>query len=339
MGERDQAMRRRSFFGTAAAAGAAVRWSPAARAEDRPAAPAPPSVTLTAGDLTAVIGDNRAADDHRAGYNGVWSLRHRLADRSLFVPGIAGLNLEHIVTGSPLVSDDLFFEPRRAPMTLRPVDDTAASLHQPATPVTGVESTSVFRVCAPHILDMTFECRPRKAAFPHGYLALFWASYINAPDDKSIYFLGGREGQPPSWTQFCTQFHNDQSTVRHRKDDEPTDWEPDGRDALFRNFSKLRFDAPFFYGHFAGLTWLVLFDRSAGIRFTHSPSGGGFDDARRTTHPAWDFQFLIRSPRVDERYGFAVRTILCPPCDRGLIPDMAAEWQRMQSAAPIPDRE
>ena len=42
---------------------------------------------------------NSAAGSHRAGYNGVWSLHHAKGTRSLFVPGLAGLNLEHLVTG------------------------------------------------------------------------------------------------------------------------------------------------------------------------------------------------------------------------------------------------
>ena len=41
---------------------------------------------------------------------------------------------------------------------------------------------------------------------------------MNAPDDKSMYFLGGLEGQESQWTQLCTQWHNDQSTMRYRDD-------------------------------------------------------------------------------------------------------------------------
>jgi hypothetical protein len=48
--------------------------------------------TFQAGELTAEIGDNGAAGDHRAGYNGVWNLRHSKSSRSLFVPAYAGLN-------------------------------------------------------------------------------------------------------------------------------------------------------------------------------------------------------------------------------------------------------
>lgn len=318
---------RRSFLGSLAAGAAGASLTAAG---DEQAAVH--SVTLRAGDLEAVIGDNSAEGAHRAGYNGVWSLKHVLADRSLFVPGIAGLNLEHIVNGTPLDTDELFFEPRRAPMTLQQLSESAARLYQPATFATGVESTTRFSLSAPNVLDMHFECIPRKATFPHGYLSLFWASYMHAPQDKSMYFLGSPTGQPSAWTQLCTQFHNDQSTVRHRSDDFEAVWDKDNREALFRNFSKLRFDAPFFYGNFGELMWVVLFDRSEGIRFTHSPSGGGFDSVRRTSNPAWDFQFLIRNPRLNVARGFAVRTILGPAGDRELLPDLAADWQRQAAA-------
>ena len=55
--------------------------------------------TYKVGDLEAVIGDNAAFENHRAGYNGLWSLRHKKSTRSIFVPGIAGLNLEHVFNG------------------------------------------------------------------------------------------------------------------------------------------------------------------------------------------------------------------------------------------------
>lgn len=96
--------------------------------------------TLSAGDLTAVIGENSAEGQHRAGYNGLWSLQHAKGARSIFAPPIAGLNLEHIVTGEHLEDSKTFFEPRNAPMSLTRLSDTEAELHQPPTPAFHVES-------------------------------------------------------------------------------------------------------------------------------------------------------------------------------------------------------
>jgi len=285
--------------------------------------------TLQAGDLTAVIGDNSAAGSHRAGYNGVWSLHHAKGARSPFVPGIAGLNLEHIVTGEHLEDGKTFFEPRNAPMTLTKLSDSEAELHQPPTPTFHVESWTRFRLAAPHYLEMDFRCRPHQPVFPRGYLSLFWASYMNAPDDKSLYFLGGLDEQKNQWIQFCTQWHNDQSTVRHRDDRFEMTFPEGGREALFKSLSRFRFDEPFFYGHFDELMWLVMFDRSEGIRFTHSPSGGGADQELRTTNPAWDFQFLIPDPQVGRDYGFKVRTVLRPRCSRSEVMAEFAKWKEV----------
>lgn len=285
------------------------------------------SVTLQAGDLTAVIGDNSAAGEHRAGYNGVWSLQHTAGTRSLFVPAVAGLNLEHIVTGEHLDDADIFFEPRRAPMTCQPISASEAELHQPPTPTFHVESWTRFQLVAPHYLDMHFRCLAHEPVFTRGYLALFWASYIHAPADKSLYFLGGLEKQTDFWTQLCTAWHNDQSTVRHRDDTFDMTFPEGSRDTLFKSLSRFRFDRPFFYGHFDDLLWLVMFDRTAGIRFTHSPSGGGVNAALQTTNPAWDFQFLVPQPEVGKEYRFRVRTVLRPRCSRA---DVLAEFARWQ---------
>ena len=331
-----QITRRNLLTSTAATATAALAGScsvSATAARQGGSAPRQSSTVLKAGELTATIGDNSGTDTHRPGYNGVWSLQHAAADRSLFVPGIAGLNLEHIVNGTPLDNDDLFFEPRRAPMTLRQLDETSCELHQPATPATHVESRTRFVLQPGGILDMHFKCWPREHLFPHGYLSLFWASYINAPQDRSMYFLGSPDGQLSGWCQLCTQFHNDQSTVLHRDDQYTATFDPDIRTALFRNFSRLRFDRPFFYGRFDDLTWLVLFSSADGIRLTHSPSGGGFNPALRSHNPAWDFQFLIREPKVNQSYGFSVRTILLPRIDRNRMLQLAEQWPKEQVGA------
>jgi len=280
---------------------------------------------LRAGDLTAVIGGNAAYGQHRAGYNGVWSLRHAKGARSLFVPALAGLNLEHIVTGEHLEDSRIFFEPRNSSMTLTRLSDTEAELHQPPTPTFHVDSWTRFRLGAPHYLDMDFRCRALREVFPRGYLSLFWASYMNAPADKSLYFLGGLDAQKDLWTQFCPQWHNDQSTVRHRADRFEMTFPAGGRDALFKSLSRYRFDLPFFYGHLDDLVWIVMFDRSEGIRFTHSPSGGGVNAELKTTNPAWDFQLLIAKPEVMKDYGFKVRTVLCPKCSRD---DIFGEFNR-----------
>ena len=292
-----------------------------------------PHATFKLGDLTAVIGDNSADGAHRAGYNGVWSLQHAAGTRSLFVPAYAGLNLEHIFNGDAVTDTKVFFEPRVAPMTFQQLSETAAELHQPPTPTFQLESWTRFQLVAPHYLDLSFRCVARQHVFQRGYIGLFWASYMNAPADKSMYFLGtnspaANDRDPALWTQLCTQRHNDESTVRHRADTLALTYAAGGRESLYQSLSPLRYAEPFFHGHHDDLVWQVMFDRSEGVRLTHSPSGGGVNKELQTANPAWDFQFLVPKYEILQEYGFKLRTVLRPRCARA---ELVAEYQRWKA--------
>ncbi len=282
--------------------------------------------TFQAGDLTAVIGDNSAAGMHRAGYNGLWSLTHRTEAANLFVPTVAGLNLEHIFDGDHRdqgAARTIFFEPRNAPMTFRRVSKTEAELHQPPTPTFHLESWTRFSLQAPHYVDMHFRFRATQHVFTHGYIGLFWASYINAPEDKSIYFRGGG-----LWQQLCTQRHNDESTVRHTGDKLDLRFSEGYPDALYRHLSPLRFEEPFYYGLFRNHLAILMFDRTAGIRFTHSPSGGGLNKEMQTTNPAWDFQYLLPRYEVKRAYEFRARLVYRPRCSRAEVIREYENWRK-----------
>jgi hypothetical protein len=281
--------------------------------------------TFRAGNLTAIIGDNAAHEQHRAGYNGVWSLTHRTEPANLFVPAVAGLNFEHIFDGERYDRDrtnTIFFEPRNARMNFRRVSDSEAELHQPPTPTFRLESWTRFTLVAPHYIDMTFRCIATQHVFSNGYIGLFWASYINAPDDKSMYFRHGRQ-----WHQLCTQRHNDESTVRHSDDKVELRFHKDFPQCLMRNYSPMRYEEPFFYGNFRNHVAILMFDRTEGIRFTHSPSGGGGNAERQTTNPAWDFQYIVPRYEVKREYRFRARLAYRPRCTRAEILKEVTGWR------------
>ncbi|MFL5240571.1 MAG: hypothetical protein ACJ8FY_00550 [Gemmataceae bacterium] len=281
--------------------------------------------TFRAGDLTAVIGDNAGSGNHRAGYNGVWSLVHKNEPDNLFVPEVAGLNFEHIFDGDKRDEDDsrkIFFEPRHAPMTFEKLSARAAELHQPPTSAFHLESWTRLELVAPHYLDITFRFKPTQHCFAYGYIGLFWANYINAPEDKSIYFRDrGR------WIQLCTQEHNDESTVSHRDDKLQLKFSEKFGPARFKNMSRLRFDEPFFYGLFKKQIFIVMFDRTAGMRFTHSPSGGGDNKDQQTTLPAWDFQWILPNFEVLTEYTLRARVVYRSRCSRTEIVNEFSKWK------------
>jgi hypothetical protein len=130
------------------------------------------------------------------------------------------------------------------------------------------------------------------------------------------------------WQQLCTQRHNDQSTVRHRDDKTELKFDAEMRDSLFRNLSQLRFEEPFYYGQYHGHVFLLMFDRAEGIRFTHSPSGGGMNKEEQTTNPAWDFQYLVPKYEVKKEYGFKLRAVYRETCSRAEIVKEYEAWRK-----------
>ncbi len=263
---------------------------------------------IEAGELSAVIGDNEPYGEHRAGYNGVHSLTSVHCADSLFVPGIAGLNLEHLLDGRDVADRDLYFEPRRHPMEFEQIDECTIQLHQMTTPVMKVQSLTTFTLREPRHLDIEFRVVLREDVLTYGYLCCFWASYIHQPEDNAMYFLGRRreETAGEGWLRFSTPEHNDHSTVCHTAAEPELTQHPawaGSRDSLAFNYSDLAYTRPFYYGLRGQMVCAIMFDRTQGIRFTHSPSGGG------TGNPAWDFQWVIARCEVDREYVMRARVV------------------------------
>ena len=259
---------------------------------------------LKSSQLEVVIGNNKALEydgtQHRAGYNGVFSLKSTLQPDSPFVPDYAGLNLEHYFDGSGRRRREDFFEPRYSSMKLRRIDDNTVELYQAATRVFQVESWTRFSVALDYI-DFSFRCKPYRDDYQGNFLGTFWASYINGPLDKSMYLLDANSSlEQPGWIQFCTQTHNRDSTVTHAND--KADLKFDSGDTLFANISPLRYSAPFFYGRFRNMVLIYVFHPQSTIRFSHSPSGGGRSAKNDGTNPAWDFQLIIPQPKAGNEY-------------------------------------
>src|SRR5262249_38264790 len=136
------------------------------------------SDTFSAGDLTAVIGDNSSEGMHRAGDNGLWSLTHKSEKTNLFVPTVAGLNFEHVFGGETLDAKGerkFFCEPRSAPLEFGKGSAREAELPQSPTPTFRLESWTTFKLVEPHYVDFAFRCRPTQHVFRRGYIGLFWA--------------------------------------------------------------------------------------------------------------------------------------------------------------------
>lgn len=106
---------------------------------------------------------------------------------------------------------------------------------------------------APLYRDVEFQFVPHKDLFEGGAVGLFWACYINAPLDKSIYFLRESSSGELFWQQFSTQYYDHDSTVVHK--DSAFEWffDLDVPPRLFTEISQIRYSEPFFYGRFRNM--------------------------------------------------------------------------------------
>lgn len=263
--------------------------------------------------ITAIIIDNAAGDSdalstHRAGYNGVAVLNHSSQKKNLFVPTYAGLNFEHIHDGTTAVNKEKF-EPRKWPMQLRVINDHTVELYQSPTPNWKLESCGRYSILEDGTLEYTFECIPREDLFKNGYIGLFWASYINSPEDKAINFIG-REMKdstiPPRWIRAITPKHGVNSTHP------PVGYGPHPNVAadfpltLVNHPSSYVHTTPFYYGVNGKMAFGQMFRSRDQIWLAQSPTGGG------AVNPAWDFQWFIPNCKVGEAYGFVMRAAYVP---------------------------
>lgn len=272
--------------------------------------PTKPYQVLKRAGLQAVIVDNREVNDdvlpgHKSGYSGVASLTSATRRENHFVPAVSGLNFEHIHDGT--VQDrKLLFEPRNVPMELRVIDEFTAELYQSATPFWGLESCHRYRLLPDGVIEMTFECIPRRATFKNGYVGLFWASYIHQPESLDIHFRGFDDGQPSAarWIRGITPAHGTLPTHLASDDNRDFAHDPDFPLTLVFNRSKHRFSEPWYFGVSHGQAYAQMFRPQDRVRLTQSPSGGGQDN------PAWDFQFFIDKHELNRRYQFVMRAML-----------------------------
>ena len=269
-------------------------------------------VVLTNGDVTAVIVDNAAVtggallSEHRAGYNGIAQLTHKNRPAYIFRAPYAGLNYEHIHDGTLAVSAEKF-EPRVSSLQLRVVDGRTVELYQPPTKNWKLESCGRYQLLDDGSIEYTFECIPRARTFKQGYIGLFWASYIDRPQDKAIHFQGQRVGGAgrKNWIRWLPPSHGVTST--HAPVGGRLPKIVDGFPLTLVNHpSPFAYTSPWYYGVSHGMALAQVFRSRDRVWMAQSPTGGG------PTNPAWDFQWFVPDYRVDQAYGFVMRMVYVP---------------------------
>ncbi|HZO53942.1 MAG TPA: hypothetical protein VFB63_14605 [Bryobacteraceae bacterium] len=274
-----------------------------------------PYAILKRGPIEIVVVTNDAVDDtvlpsHRAGYSGVAVLRHKHRAENLFVPGIAGLNFEHILDGTAHADRKTQFEPRNWPMELRLINRHAVELCQTPTFYHALESCQRYELLRDGTIQLTIEVSARKASFRRGYVGLFWASYIHKPESLDIHFRGAPAAQPDPrqsrWIRGVTPAHGVLSTHPALDDSRVFPHDEPFPLTLVHSLSEYRYTEPWYFGVSRGMAFVQMFRPKDRVRITQSPSGGG------QGNPAWDFQFYVPDYEPDRVYQFVMRAAYLP---------------------------
>ncbi len=247
------------------------------------------SVTIRAGDLTAIIGDS---SDHGAGkeaYEGIWSLTHTQRDVNVFRPIYAGV-IAH-----------------RQPCEVVALSESAAEIRRE-----GIGAVERFEVVVPCYLDYTVRLSP-------GGERLWWntASYMNAPEDPAVYLIN----VAGEWMRHYDPEHGSAASVL------PEGMEPPvlatvenaryahGTNSFADAVSDLRFDPAraLFYGRIdGGMVLVYMFERGSEVIPYMSPSGGGSDPETGRSCPAWDFRYCLEGLTPGEEVVLRTRLIYKP---------------------------
>ena len=269
-------------------------------------------VRIEAGSLRGVVADNSAYGKfHRQGYSGISELYHGSSKRTLFVPAYAGLNYEHIFSGDSASYGWNIFEPRRAPIRLRRLGEKKVELFQERTANWPLRGRLAYDFVGEDAVELRAVFQPLRDVWKkHGYIGIFFASYIHAPEDMAIHFIGrSREGKGSSaarWITHLPKSHGDRACHRPAGSDWDPSFDPGFNIALVEGVSEYEYTYPFYYGVSHGKVFIMMFkdvQKSCELRFAQSPSGGG------KGNPAWDFVFFSRNYKVGEEVGFTARAV------------------------------
>jgi hypothetical protein len=291
------------------------------------------SETLKASGLEAVIVDNEAWKEHHARYNGAALLSRGPGFTNIFHTLYGGFNLENMFDAEqepPATTtqpQNFLYEPRNILMRLHRISADTVELSQPPGPHWGIENRTRFTVREPHCIDVEFECIPRRRTARGNFVGLFWANYVNSPEDGGYYFLGRRRpGGKLEWIRAFSKAHNDESTFLPVRSLVKVSFQRGYGSHLWSNFSPARYVYPFYYGLVQNQLFLLMFDNDRNIRFAHSPTGGGT--------PAWDFQFIIPQYKVGKRYGFHARIVLKEFVSREDVIEEYEHWSGKEVVRP-----
>jgi hypothetical protein len=264
-------------------------------------------VKVNTDHLEMIFVDNKQfSPSHRKGYNGIAKLRttQSLDEWNFFVDYYAGFNHEHYFDNKFRSHKDLY-HPRRHPMSLLQEKDSKNTTHVKLTQKSyrpwNVRYDADFKIHG-HSIDFTLQFTPQRELPSSEFLGVFFASYINQPEQKG--FNLHTEGK---WHYFETTAHGTQSSIASNQCIyHPTFSDKIEKHWLFASYAPIQYDWPVFYGINHGIMLCFMFESKPLLFLSHSPSGGGLGN------PAWDFFIIQPKPQPHQTFSLRGRLIVKP---------------------------
>lgn len=294
--------------------------------------------------LRIVVSDNsQYGKYHLNGFNGISEISLVGEENNLFVPEFSGLNFEHIFSGDRSSFGWDIFEPRLAKMSLNLISKNRARLSQENTENWPLQTQIEFELEGDGV-NFYISAMPLQDVWcKHGYIGMFFASYIHRPDDRSINFIGKNSGEPGEiafWIKHLPAAHGLKANHRPVGDywnpSFDTGFKPDTAGvywpSLVYEISGYEYEYPFYYGQIEDKVYIIMFkkpDEGGGIRFAQSPTGG-------IEHsPAWDFILYKRNYKIGEKFNFSGRLVYKRFIDKEDIIKTYENWSGVKVLRPL----
>jgi len=266
-------------------------------------------------------------------------------EKNLFRNDGVGFNFEHIFNGAKDQHKISMFTPRMDTCHAKKLKESKYQLSWPSQGSHwGLAAKMIYDFSAPNQVDIDFQCSPETVTlYSKGYIAMMWASYMNNAIDRRIHFWG-KDGDETGWVAFGEK--NDGSmevgTVSHvNATDLP--FEIGAQTLNLVTHPHKKFITPFYYGILDAdqnietvgdeILYLVMFDQLTNIRFAMWNFIKNENDQPDTHSPAWDWQFIVREPKVGQTYKYKTRVVVKPYKGENQIWREYERWIKESKAA------
>lgn len=298
--------------------------------------PMPRSIRLGKGHLSGLLVDNESSIGQQG--SGLAILcDDRYPGVNLFRDDFIGFNFEHVFNGVTADNFRSSLTPRQEPVELTRRSDNSATIRWPAeTSKWGMECSLTYTFCEPDCIDFTFEATPYQDHFRQGYVSCMWASYMTHVRDKRLFFPGESEREKGwLWVGGDPLVEAGNYRTIRGKGQSPLPREKDAACQNTDTSDERFFTMPFYYGLVDGdgdpetrgdlMAYIMMFDQGANIRMGNFSSITKYDGTRAPRSAAWDWQFVIYTPKVGQKYEHRARFLYKPFVSR---PDIREEYNR-----------